>query len=159
MEQTRSLNALEPYIALSKSATAPRAAADLITQATSAPQTYVFAELLQTPNIQALRNSQEYGSHLRLLEIFCWGTLTDYKGSESHLQLQFEGSNIMQPHLDYRIYHKHSKTSFYNSHYSRYARNPLPSVMTYSNRISSQTAHQMISNSSRLSDKPSTHHS
>jgi COP9 signalosome complex subunit 7 len=83
MEQTRSLNALEPYLALSKSAAAPRAAADLITQATSAPQAYVFAELLQTSNIQALHSSQEYGPYLRLLETFCWGTLTDYKGGRS----------------------------------------------------------------------------
>lgn len=80
MEQQRALNALEPYLALSKSATSPRAAADLITQATSSPQTYVFAELLQTPNIQSLRNSTEYFSYLQLLEIFAWGTLTDYQG-------------------------------------------------------------------------------
>lgn len=78
MEQQRALNALEPYIALSKSATSPRAAADLITQATSSPQTYVFAELLQTPNIQALRQSSEYASYLTLLEIFAWGTYQDY---------------------------------------------------------------------------------
>lgn len=80
MEQQRALNALEPYLALSKSATSPRAAADLITQATSASQTYVFTELLATPNIQALRNSQEYLPHLHLLEIFAWGTISDYHG-------------------------------------------------------------------------------
>ncbi|KAF2868821.1 hypothetical protein BDV95DRAFT_499785 [Massariosphaeria phaeospora] len=79
MEQTRALNALEPYLALTKSATSPRAAADLVTQATSAPNTYVFAELLQTPNIQALRSSEDYASHLTLLEIFAWGTCEDYK--------------------------------------------------------------------------------
>jgi COP9 signalosome complex subunit 7 len=60
MEQTKALNALEPFLALSKSATSPRAASDLIVQATSAPNTYVFAELLQTPNIQNLRSSEEY---------------------------------------------------------------------------------------------------
>ncbi|KAF2972407.1 hypothetical protein GQX73_g1186 [Xylaria multiplex] len=74
MEQTKALNALEPYLALSKSATAPRAAADLITQATSNPNTYVFAELLQTPQIQALAQSPDYAPHLRLLEIFSYGT-------------------------------------------------------------------------------------
>jgi len=79
MEQTRALNALEPFLALSKHANSPRAAADLITQATSAPNTYVFAELLQTPNIQSLRGSEEYASHLTLLEIFAWGTWGDYK--------------------------------------------------------------------------------
>lgn len=79
MEQTRALNALEPFVALSKSANSPRAAADLVTQATSAPNTYVFAELLQTPNIQALRKSEEYAPSLTLLEIFAWGTWADYK--------------------------------------------------------------------------------
>lgn len=78
MEQQRAINALEPFVALSKSATSPRAAADLVTQATSHPHTYVFAELLQTPNIQALRNSPEYSPHLRLLEIFAWGSYAEY---------------------------------------------------------------------------------
>jgi len=81
MEQTKALNALEPFLALSKSATSPRAASDLVMQATGAPNTYVFAELLQTPNIQSLRTSDEYASHLSLLEIFAWGTWEDYKGS------------------------------------------------------------------------------
>lgn len=78
MEQTRALNALEPFLALSKSATSPRAAADLVTQATSAQNTYVFAELLQTRNIQNLRESSDYSSYLTLLEIFSWGTWADY---------------------------------------------------------------------------------
>jgi len=85
MEQVRALNALEPFFALSKSANSPRAAADLITQATSAQNTYVFAELLQTPNIQGLRDSPEYAQYLKLLEIFAWGTWADYacKGSNT----------------------------------------------------------------------------
>jgi COP9 signalosome complex subunit 7 len=79
MEQIRAINALESFVILSKSATSPRAAADLITQATSSPHTYVFAELLQTRNIQALRTSQEYQGYLRLLEIFSWGSWEDYQ--------------------------------------------------------------------------------
>ncbi|KAJ4334172.1 hypothetical protein N0V95_009241, partial [Ascochyta clinopodiicola] len=79
MEQTKALNALEPFLALSKSATSPRAASDLVVQATSAPNTYVFAELLQTPNIQNLRSSPEHAPYLTLLEIFAWGTWADYK--------------------------------------------------------------------------------
>lgn len=78
MEQTRALNALEPFLLLSRSANSARAAADLVTQATSAPNTYVFAELLHTPNIQALRQSAEYAGHLRMLEIFAWGSWGDY---------------------------------------------------------------------------------
>ncbi len=78
MEQTRALNALEPFLLLSRSANSARAAADLVTQATSAPNAYVFAELLHTPNIQVLRQSAEYAGHLRMLEIFAWGTWGDY---------------------------------------------------------------------------------
>ena len=83
MDQTqqKALNALEPYVLLSKSANSPRAAADLVTQATSAPNTFVFAELLQTPNIQALQTaSTEYAPYLALLHIFAWGTWSDYTG-------------------------------------------------------------------------------
>jgi COP9 signalosome complex subunit 7 len=79
MEQQRAINALESFLALSKSANSPRAAADLVTQATSHPQTYVFAELLHTPNIQALQTSPEYASYHKLLEIFAWGTWADYQ--------------------------------------------------------------------------------
>ncbi|KAI4156070.1 MAG: hypothetical protein LQ340_000558, partial [Diploschistes diacapsis] len=79
-QQTAALNALEPFIALSSSATSSRAAAELISQAVGAPNTYVFAELLQTPNIQALRNAEaQHARWLRLLEIFCWGTWADYQ--------------------------------------------------------------------------------
>ncbi|GAO17205.1 uncharacterized protein UV8b_05465 [Ustilaginoidea virens] len=78
MEQTKALNALEPFLALARSATHPRAAADLVTRATSAPNTYIFAELLQQPEIQALADSPQFGSHLALLEIFSYGTFQTY---------------------------------------------------------------------------------
>lgn len=78
--QTPALNALAPFLALSKSATSPRAAADLITQATSAPNTYVFAELLAQPNIQALQGQEEYGGAFELLKVFGWGTWETYQG-------------------------------------------------------------------------------
>ncbi|KAK6428840.1 hypothetical protein LTR95_015013 [Oleoguttula sp. CCFEE 5521] len=83
MDQTRALTALAPYLALAKSATSPRAAIDLITQATSAPNTYVFAELLEQPNIHAIRRSDEYGIYHYILEIFAWGTWQDYKADAS----------------------------------------------------------------------------
>jgi COP9 signalosome complex subunit 7 len=86
MEQQRAVNALESYILLSKDAKSPRAAADLIVRATSDPNTYVFAELLQTPNIHALRDSSDYASHYTLLEIFAWGTWSDYHGMTPCLQ-------------------------------------------------------------------------
>jgi COP9 signalosome complex subunit 7 len=65
-------------LALSKSATSPRAAADLIARATSAPNTYIFTELLQTPQIQALASSDEFAPYLTLLQIFSHGTYSAY---------------------------------------------------------------------------------
>ncbi|KAM0720624.1 hypothetical protein Q7P37_004761 [Cladosporium fusiforme] len=85
MDQSRALNALEPFLALTKSATSPRAASDLVTQATSAPNTYVFAELLQHPNIRSLENYEQYHGHFKLLETFAWGTWESYKASSTPL--------------------------------------------------------------------------
>ena len=81
MEQSRALNALAPFLALAKSATSPRAAADLVTQATAAPNTYVFAELLQHPQIQALAGHEQFGGHYELLKLFAWGTWEEYSGT------------------------------------------------------------------------------
>ncbi|KAL0474656.1 hypothetical protein QR685DRAFT_510478 [Neurospora intermedia] len=85
MEQAKALNALEPFIVLSKSATSPRAAADLVTRATSAPNTLIFTELLQTPQIQSLEYSHEFSSYLTLLQIFSHGTYADYTANASAL--------------------------------------------------------------------------
>ncbi|KAK5702745.1 hypothetical protein LTR97_003691 [Elasticomyces elasticus] len=82
MDQSRALNALAPFVALAKSATSPRAAADLVTQATSAPNTYVFAELLQQPNVQALAGQEQYGGFHELLKVFAWGTWESYKATD-----------------------------------------------------------------------------
>jgi COP9 signalosome complex subunit 7 len=112
MEQTKALNALEPFLALTKSATSPRAASDLISQATSAPNTYVFAELLQTPNIQNLRNSEEYASYLTLLEIFAWGTWEDYKCTMTLLTVKFAqtvNSSTAKPNLPKLSAQQHQK--------------------------------------------------
>lgn len=78
MEQTKALNALEPFLALSKSATSPRAAADLVVRATSAPNTFIFTELLQTPQLQALGSSEEFAPYLTVLQIFSHGTYSTY---------------------------------------------------------------------------------
>lgn len=81
MDQSRALHALAPFLALAKSANSPRAAADLITQATSAANTYVFAELLQQPNVQTLAGHEQYGQFHELLKVFAWGTWEEYKGA------------------------------------------------------------------------------
>ncbi|TGO65433.1 hypothetical protein BCON_0002g00150 [Botryotinia convoluta] len=84
MEQIKALNALEPFLALTKSATSPRAAIDLITRATDAPGTYIFTELLLTPQIQALSTAPpEQAAYLSLLKIFSYGTYADYTSDPS----------------------------------------------------------------------------
>ena len=71
----------QPFLALSKSATSPRAAADLITRATSSPNTFIFAELLQQPQIQALAGNSEHLPYLTLLQTFSYGTYQSYRAT------------------------------------------------------------------------------
>ncbi|CAK7230610.1 hypothetical protein SBRCBS47491_007643 [Sporothrix bragantina] len=80
MAQLKAMDALEPFLALAKSANSPRQAADLVVRATSHPSTYVFAELLQCPQIQALARAEpEYAVYLTVLQIFSYGTYADYE--------------------------------------------------------------------------------
>lgn len=104
MEQTKALNALEvshqsnshrhirfnannsvflhieqPFLALTKSATSPRAAADLVQRATSAPNTFIFTELLHAAPIAALANDPEYAPHLTHLQLFAHGLYSTYQ--------------------------------------------------------------------------------
>lgn len=107
MEQTKALNALEvnsphpqqsegtcpfpllttlsiqPFLALTKTATSPRAAADLISRATAAPNTYIFAELLAQPNIAALASSPDpeavaWHTHLQLFSSGLYSTYHEH---------------------------------------------------------------------------------
>jgi len=85
MEQTKALDALAPFLTLAKSASTPRQLIDIINQATSATNTFIFAELLQQPSIQRLAqsspndHSDQYIGYYKLLEIFSWGTYKDYE--------------------------------------------------------------------------------
>lgn len=47
-------------------------------RATSAANTFIFAELLSTPQIQSLASSPDYSNHLALLKIFSYGTYSGY---------------------------------------------------------------------------------
>ncbi|CDM36927.1 hypothetical protein DTO013E5_7106 [Penicillium roqueforti] len=92
---TRALEALQPFIHLarSNSAGSPRFIANLITNATSNAQTYVFAELLELPTIQALRSPDtpaEFKGYLKLLEIFAWGTWQEYQTTPNLPELNTE---------------------------------------------------------------------
>lgn len=73
----------QPFLALTKTASSPSAAVKLITSATSAPNTFVFAELLAAPQIQSLSTSEEHSPYLTLLKIFSYGTYSDYKSTAS----------------------------------------------------------------------------
>ena len=77
-----------PWFALVEIGVGPLSTSRKAMVSPDAANTYVFAELLQTPNIQALRNSEDYASHLTLLEIFAWGTWEDYKGKSTLPSLQ-----------------------------------------------------------------------
>lgn len=68
----------QPFLALTKSANSPKAAADLITHATSAQGTYIFTELLASPSIQALAGSPEYRPYLTQLQLFSNGLYSTY---------------------------------------------------------------------------------
>ncbi|CAK7221719.1 hypothetical protein SCUCBS95973_004595 [Sporothrix curviconia] len=80
MAQLKAMDALEPFLALAKSVNSPRQAADLVVRTTSHPSTFVFAELLHCPQIQALAHAEpEYAVYLTVLQIFSYGTYADYE--------------------------------------------------------------------------------
>ncbi|EIW71782.1 hypothetical protein TREMEDRAFT_22874, partial [Tremella mesenterica DSM 1558] len=72
--------ALEPYVLLAKPANG-LAAMKIVEQATSAPGVYVFSELLELPNIQALKQDPSSVKAVNLLELFAYGTLQEYTSS------------------------------------------------------------------------------
>ncbi|EXJ87429.1 hypothetical protein A1O3_04389 [Capronia epimyces CBS 606.96] len=79
--QTKALAALQPFVHLATTtkSPSPRFVAELIKSALSAPGTYIFTELLQTPACQSLRGT-ELLPWLTLLEVFSWGTYEEYTG-------------------------------------------------------------------------------
>ncbi|KAH9947380.1 hypothetical protein B0H21DRAFT_739318 [Amylocystis lapponica] len=68
---------LEPFLLMSKSAKGA-AAAKLVMDATSAPGVFVFAELLELPNIQELANNEQHAQAFSLLQLFAYKTYQHY---------------------------------------------------------------------------------
>jgi len=68
--------ALEQFCLLAKTAKS-RAAVELIKQALTNKKIFVFGELLHMENMQALRDT-EHAEYLRLLELFAYGTYSQY---------------------------------------------------------------------------------
>ena len=81
--QAKALAALQPFVyqATATKSPSPRFVAELIKSAISAPGTYIFTELLQTPAVQNLRGTDAQ-PWLTLLETFSWGTYEEYKGNQ-----------------------------------------------------------------------------
>lgn len=75
--------ALEQFVLLSKSARGP-AVPELIKQALAAPGVYVFGELLEADSVRELAGGAN-ANYLQLLEIFAYGTYSDYKANASSL--------------------------------------------------------------------------
>ncbi|TMW60542.1 hypothetical protein Poli38472_000584 [Pythium oligandrum] len=69
-------SSLEQFTLLAKNARG-RACVALIQQALSNKKLFVFRELLDMPNVQALKGT-EHDSYFQLLEIFCFGKYRDY---------------------------------------------------------------------------------
>ncbi|GAB6022916.1 hypothetical protein CHUAL_007009 [Chamberlinius hualienensis] len=80
---TQLSNPLEQYVLLAKGAKGA-AVVELIKQVLEAPGVYVFGELLDMPSIQELAGGQ-YDNYLKLLNLFSYGTFSDYKENESEL--------------------------------------------------------------------------
>jgi COP9 signalosome complex subunit 7 len=74
---------LEQFLLLAKG-TKGAAAAQLIHDALASPNVYVFGELLDIENIQALEGT-EFDSSYQVLKMFTYGNYTDYKNSMMEL--------------------------------------------------------------------------
>ncbi|CAM6091837.1 unnamed protein product [Calypogeia fissa] len=81
--EMRQAELVEQFLVLGKTARG-RAAAELITHATSHPNLYAFSELLALPHILELQGT-EHSSSLDLLRLFAHGTWTDYKNNSRQL--------------------------------------------------------------------------
>eukprot|EP01127_Copromyxa_protea_P001597 TRINITY_DN11555_c0_g1_i1.p1 TRINITY_DN11555_c0_g1~~TRINITY_DN11555_c0_g1_i1.p1 ORF type:complete len:296 (+),score=62.43 TRINITY_DN11555_c0_g1_i1:64-888(+) len=77
-------NALKPYILQISKLSSDSAVANLIPTILSDANVYVFGELLQTENIQALTKG-EYKKYHDLLSIFAYGRYSDYASNTENL--------------------------------------------------------------------------
>ncbi|KAF3932734.1 hypothetical protein ABW19_dt0204954 [Dactylella cylindrospora] len=77
-DSTKSLQALEEFILLGKSAPGAAAVAN-IQKCISSPNCFVFAELLELPNVQNLLSDPEHAKWVEALKLFAYGSYMDYK--------------------------------------------------------------------------------
>jgi len=88
---------LEPFLLMSKSAKGA-AAAKLVQDATSAPGVFVFAELLELPNIQELSSTQ-HEPFFSLLQLFAYRTYADYLHHKDSLPQLNQAQTTKLKHL------------------------------------------------------------
>lgn len=89
---------LEPFLLISKSAKGA-AAAKLIQDATSAQGVFVFAELLELPNIQELASNEQHAPFFSLLQVFSYRTYKDYLANKDSLPQLNQAQIIKLKHL------------------------------------------------------------
>ncbi|GJE89182.1 hypothetical protein PsYK624_052770 [Phanerochaete sordida] len=89
---------LEPFLLMSKSAKGA-GAAKLIQDATSAPGVFVFAELLDQPNIQELANNEQHAAFFSLLQLFSYKTYSDYLQYKDSLPALNDAQTTKLKHL------------------------------------------------------------
>lgn len=82
-EQITEGAALQTYVILAGKSKG-KACTAVIQQALSAPNVFVFGELLETPTVQQLAGTEDAG-YLELLKIFAYGIYSDYKSKSSSL--------------------------------------------------------------------------
>jgi COP9 signalosome complex subunit 7 len=97
-ESRSSSVALEQFLILSKSAKG-LSAVELIRQVIESPSIYVFGELLDMPNIKELANNSEYEPYYRLLNVFAFGTYSDYLSNIQHLPQLTDSMKTKLRHL------------------------------------------------------------
>lgn len=97
MTETGSATKALPFLINSKSAKGA-ACVQLVKDALAAPGLYVFAELLDMPNVRELANDPASQPYYRLLQIFSYGTYQDYKNNHNLPPLS-EGQAIKLKHL------------------------------------------------------------
>jgi len=89
MSKTNQLSegtALQQHVKTALTLKTETALINLIKQVLSAPDVFVFGELLSLESIQALANKGgEAQQHLELLEIFAYGKFEDFKGRQNEL--------------------------------------------------------------------------
>ncbi|MCL4130070.1 UNVERIFIED_CONTAM: hypothetical protein GTU68_043487 [Idotea baltica] len=91
-------NPLEQFLLLAKGARGA-AAVQLVKQVLEAPGVYVFAELLDCPNIADLKNKDDQKLYHDLLEVFAYGVYEDYLKNATKLPELSEAMLIKLRHL------------------------------------------------------------